>query len=204
MDPVEKAIKQDREFTSAILRALPGGMSVEERQRWIGDPVGLQQGLKDLLCGKEKALAKFKIPDGTIIRNIKVNRTLTNRQAVNATDRKKYVDNDVVDAMSSGTETEMEVHLVPLKRVVKASNLEDELAALGYEMIDLVAHCSMNEAEPGLADKYPNGIQEKDADGNFCYAVFDRWYGGRRVDVGQDGGDWGDYWFFPCVRKVSA
>lgn len=50
MDNVEKAIKQDREFTSAILRALPGGMSVEERQRWIGDLAGLQKGLRELLC----------------------------------------------------------------------------------------------------------------------------------------------------------
>ncbi len=145
--------------------------------------------------------------DGTIIRHIKPNRTFSGKQAVDATGRKKHVNDEVVDAMPSGTEGEMEVHLVPLKLLVPvASKLEEGLAALGYEMIDPIAACALNEVEPELADKYPNAVQWKDASGKFCYAIFCRsdWGDGRRVDVYRNVRDWDDnYWFFPCVRTSS-
>lgn len=197
-------------FQVAVLQQLPrpeDGITKEEAEALSGNQAELKLrlatigGRKHAEKGQTTPPAKFKIPDGTIIRNIKVNRTLSGKQAVNATGRKTYVTDAVVDAMPSGTEVDMAVHLVPLKRYVGAAKLDEELAALGYKMIDPIASCAMNEAEPQLADKYPNGVQWKDASGKFCYAAFIRWDGGCRVDVSQRDDDWSDYWFFPCVRK---
>lgn len=198
-------------FQTAVLLQLPrpeDGITKEEAEALFGNQAELKLRLanigtgKPLEQGKSTPPAKFKTPDGTIIRNIKVNRTLTGKQAVNATGRKKYVSDAVVDAMPSGTELEMEVHLVPLKRYVGAAKLDEELAALGYKMIDPIANCALNEAEPELADKYPNGVQWKDAGGKFCYALFRRDLDdGRCVYVSQYDFDWRAYWFFPCARK---
>jgi hypothetical protein len=169
------------------------------------DLVGLVNGTHKIVRVKEDKRDGFSILDGTIIRNIKPNRTFFGKQAVNATGRKKHVNDEVVDDMPSGTEGEMEVHLVLLKRYVLAPNLEEELATLGYEMIDPIAACALNEVEPELADKYPNGVQWKDASGKFCYAIFDRngLSGGRNVRVDRHDNNWSDSWFFPCVRISS-
>lgn len=197
-------------FQVAVLQQLPrpeDGITKEEAEALTGNQAELKLrlatigGRQPAEQGQTAPPVKFKIPDGTIIRNIKVNRTLSGKQAVNATGRKKYVTDAVVDAMPSGTEVEMEVHLVPFKRYVVATKLDEELAALGYKMIDPIASCAMNEADPELADKYPNGVQWKDASGKFCCAAFDHWLDGRGVSVRQRGSGWHDSWFFPCVRK---
>lgn len=62
---------------------------------------------------------------------------------------------------------------------------------------DVLVWCTKHDKE-WKEKKYLACITDSD-----LYAAFSRWDGGRSVDVGRDGFDWGGYWWIGGVRESS-
>ena len=135
-----------------------------------------------------------------IVRHVRVNRTHSAREAINATGRKKYLDNNVVDSMPRGEGDEADVYFFKESRTISNDDLAKKYESLGFKP-DPYAQAAVNEADPAFADDHPNGSQWKDADGNWCFAAFYRWNDERHVNVNRHDYDWGDGWWFAGVRK---
>ncbi len=136
------------------------------------------------------------IPDGTIIRHVRVDRTCTPRQALNATGRTQYVDKDVLATMPLNAEhgDEVDVYFVPTKRYVLAKEVPAFLAQYGL-VPDPRAQAAVNEADPAFADECPNGSQW----GDDCYLTFDNWCDARYMSCERDDGGWDGRWFLSGV-----
>ena len=134
-----------------------------------------------------------------IVRHVKVDRTRTPQEAIDATGRTQYVDKDVLSTMPLGEGDEVDVYFVPTKRFVPASEVPAFLAQYGL-VPDPRAQVAVNEADPAFADKYPNGTQW----GDNCCLSFCSWRGERSVGCYRRGNDWSDSWFLsgvPALRK---
>ena len=129
-----------------------------------------------------------------IIRRVRVDRTRTPRQAIDATGRSQYLDDDVVATMPQGEGDEVDVYFIPTKRFVSAAEVPAFLAQYGL-VPDPRAQAAVNEADPAFADEHPNGTQW----GNNCYLTFYRWVGGRGVDCYRDDNRWRDFWLLSGV-----
>ena len=135
----------------------------------------------------------------------RVNRSLTPQQVLDATNRRQYTNSAVVATMPSngtGVQENVTVEFFPIRK-----NVSSDEAAKAYEehglTPDLYAQAAVNEADPAFADKYPNGTQWQDADGNWCYAAFRRSDGERYVFVHRNDYDWLDCWWLGGVRKPA-
>ena len=129
-----------------------------------------------------------------IVRRVRVDRTRTPMEVINATGRNKYLNDDVVATMSQGEGDEVDVYFVPTKRFVPADEVSAFLAQYGL-VPDPRAQAAVNEADPAFADKYPNGTQW----GDNCYMTFDRWNDERYVSCNRNDDDWDDSWFLSGV-----
>jgi len=141
-----------------------------------------------------------------IVRKAKVNRSLSQQEALEATGRAQYTDRKVVDAMPKGEGDEVEVaffkpDLSERNGYISDDDLEKEFELRGLKPADPVSVAAVNEADPTFADEKPHGTHWKDAKGNWCCATFDRWDGKREVNVLRNGLDWSDSWWFAGVRK---
>ncbi len=143
--------------------------------------------------------ARIKAVSSIIIRRVRVDRTRTPQEVIDATGRRQYVDSDVLATMPKGEGEEVDVHFVPTKRFVLVVEVPAFLAQYGL-VLDPRAQAAVNEADPAFANKYPNGTQW----GDNCCLTFDRWVGERSVSCGRDGSGWFDCWFLsgvPAPRK---
>lgn len=132
-----------------------------------------------------------------IIRTVIVNRDQTPEQALIATGRKQYTDNNVVAAMPKGTGKEVKVVFFKVGCYIGDDDLEKEYESRGLKPVDPFSLASVNEVDPAFADEHPNATHWKDSGGKWCYAAFRRWNGGERdVDVRRHGFGWGDGWWF--------
>lgn len=141
-----------------------------------------------------------------IVRRVKVNRTRTPQAALDATGRKQYTDQAVVDAMPRGEGDEAEVvFFKPDASCYKNGLISMAEVDRQYELRGLVpdpyATEAVNEADSAFADLHPNAVQWQAAGGGWCCAAFDGWHGERDVDVNRRGSDWSDGWEFSGVRK---
>ena len=134
-----------------------------------------------------------------ISRHAKVDRNLKPRDALVATGRNLYVDDGVVKAMPKGEGEDSETVFFKLDKWVSDDNLEKEFELRGLVPQDPYTLAKVNQDDPAFADDKPNGTHWKDKDGNWCFATFDRWSGGRGVSVAR--GDWFDGWWFAGRRK---
>lgn len=138
-----------------------------------------------------------------ITRPISVNRTRTNKEAFTSTGRVLHdIRTDAFVTMPC-REGDFMATFVNLGCNPAPDQLERELAKLGWELIaDPVGLAAFNEEDPTFADEYPNATQWKDANGKYCYVIFERWSGKRSVSVCSHSGDrWSNYWWFPCRYK---
>ncbi|MHB8860515.1 MAG: hypothetical protein ACYC48_02145 [Minisyncoccota bacterium] len=143
--------------------------------------------------------ARIEAVSSIIIRRVRVDRTRTPQEVIDATGRRQYVDSDVLATMPKGEGEEVDVHFVPTKRFVLVVEVPAFLAQYGL-VPDPRAQAAVNEADPAFADKYPNGTQW----GDNCCLAFDRWFGERSADCFRDGSDWSVHWFLsgvPAPRK---
>ena len=145
---------------------------------------------------------------GMICRRVKVNRSRTPQEMLDATGRAQYTDKDVVAAMPKDGKDEEDVYFFkPDKSAYVNGYISDDEAARQLELRNLkpdpYAQGAVNEADPAFADECPNGTQWKNKDGKYCFATFRRWDDGRRsVLVHRFGSDaWDDRWFLSGVRK---
>ena len=137
-----------------------------------------------------------------IVRRVKVDRSRTPEQVINATGRNKYTDGQVVRHMPRGTGEDTDIHFIPLGRLTSNDDVEKKLNSLGLRLADPESLAKVNEDDPSFADAHPNFTIWKDADGNWCFATFRRWGVERGVDVYRsDDGDWGGDWWFAGVCK---
>ncbi len=154
--------------------------------------------------GPPKAVVtQVAIPE-LITRSAKVNRTRTPEEAMVATGRAPYLNKVVLATVPLRESGEVTMLFCNLGKQVAADELDGELAKLGLVLeVDPVGQAGVNEADQEFADTHPNGTQWKDAQGNYCYAFFNRWGDERKVDVDQNDNDWHGHWWFP-VRRLSA
>ena len=143
---------------------------------------------------------------GLIVRRVKVNRSRTPQEMLDATGRKQYTDRKVVDAMPKGTGEEAETVFFKLDLSARDGWISDDDLGKEYALRGLVPQdpyslVAVNEADPAFADEHPNATHWKDKDGKWCYATFDRWRGGRGVGVSRSGIRWHAYWSFAGRRK---
>src|SRR5690606_25628549 len=135
------------------------------------------------------------LPEGIITRKVKVNRSRTSQEALNATRREQYTKRGVVKEMPQGEGEEIEIYLIPFQRLLSVDQLEKEVDNTDFKLVDPIALAALNETDPELADKYPNGTQWRDKNGKACYAFFGRGSNNlRSVSVGRDDIAWDTYW----------
>ena len=134
-----------------------------------------------------------------IVRRVRVDRTRTPQEVIDATGRTQYVNKNVLATMPQGEGDEVDVYFVPTKRFVPVEDVPAFLAQYGL-VPDPRAQAAVNEADSAFSDEHPNGTQW----GDNCYLMFPRWNGGRLVRCDHRGDDWRDYWFLsgvPASRK---
>ncbi len=141
----------------------------------------------------------------TITFKVKVKRGLTGQQVLDNTGRKQYKTQSVVDSMPllpGEGEEEVEFVFFRANRSTPDSEVEARLKKRGLVQ-DIAAQAQCNADHPEFADDHPNGASWKDANGNWCYACFDRDFDGERyVLVDESCSGWlGHVWL--GGRKVQ-
>lgn len=144
-----------------------------------------------------------------IIRKVSVNRSRSPQEAMDATNRVQYTDRKVVDAMPKGEGDETEIvffkpDLSERNDSISDDDLEKEFKLRGLKPADPIAVAAVNEADPTFADEHPHGTHWKDADSNWCYAMFNRWGGEREVSVDRYDRGWDGRWWFAGVRNQPS
>jgi hypothetical protein len=136
-----------------------------------------------------------------VTRSASIDRTRTFMEALVATGRTQYLNENVVVTAPKG-EGDAEFMFINLGRKVACDKLDEELANLGFELIvDPQGLAGINEADEAFADKYPNGTQWKDSSGNYCCAIFNRWNDERNMNVCRNDNRWYGHWWFPVRCK---
>lgn len=131
-----------------------------------------------------------------IIRRVRVNRTQTRQQAIDATGRVKYVNPEVVAEMPDGEDEEVDVGFFPLHSYTSARDVQKLIAEHGL-VSDPRAVAKANEDDPSFGDTRPNATQWVDDKGRHCYLACSQWGDGKRnVSVHRNEGDWDDCWWF--------
>jgi hypothetical protein len=178
----------------------------------IGDSEDVQRvlGSRDYLHEVIGVLRRrVEVISKMIIRIVeKVDRARAPEEALKATGRGIYCDDDVVRAMPRGVGEGAKIFFFKPEpwEYTRPGFMSDDDLEKAYERRNLMA-CdpysliAHSEKESAFADDRPNGTHWKDADGKWCYATFGRWRGGRDVYVHRDGHGWGGYWWFAGLRK---
>lgn len=187
---ISKAVANYR----AMLEKYAGNFPVDAVQAVLGD--------RDF-AAQQFALFRDRVEarSGIIIREFTVCFRLVGMAAIEATGRAKYVHANVVASMPGPTAPEGKLHFFQTGRYTPAAEVEAEYSKRGLVAVDPHTLCAFNAANPEFANERPNVTQWKDAKGDFCYASFFGWDGGRvvYVDLSDDG--WYDYWWFAGVGK---
>jgi hypothetical protein len=144
-----------------------------------------------------------------IVRRVVANRTRSPQEAITATGRNMYLNDAVVATMPQGDGNEVDVvsfFKPDASAYDKNGNISDDEVAKQFELrglkpADPYALAAVNEADPVFADDHPNCTHWKDENGNWCYAAFGRWNGGRDVSVNRNDYDWHVRWWFAGCRK---
>lgn len=143
-----------------------------------------------------------------VVRHVKVDRTKTPQQMLDATGRKQYTDADVVKSMPKGEGNEGDIFFFKPRPeaydkngLIRDDNLEKEFEFHGFKPCDPYKLAQVNADDPSFADERPNGTHWQDANGKWCHTAFGRWGGGRSVGVYRGGYVWYDSWWFAGLRK---
>jgi len=160
-----------------------------------------QQGEAIALQVVDDIRKRIEALSGMIVRPVKVDRTRSPKDILDATGRTQYTDKGVVKAMPKGEGDEVEVCFFKIGRAISDDNLESEYALRGLIPADPYSLAQVNADYPAFADERPNGTHWKDTDGKWCFAAFDRWGGERSVYVDRSDVSWDDDWWFAGLRK---
>ncbi len=144
-----------------------------------------------------------------MIHRVRVNRSRTAQEAINATGRRQFTDTNVVHDMPKGEGDEVDIVFFKPEPEeytspghISDEDLEKALLRRNYAN-DPLAVVAVNEADPALADERPHATHWKDSKGNWCYATFRHWDDGRGVRIYSGLGGWDSHWWFAGVRKYK-
>lgn len=188
---IDKAVANYR----ALLEKHAGEFDIEAVQTVLG---------QSEFAGEQLAIFRKCVEaiSNLIVRRVKVNRSLTPQQVLDATGRKQYTNRKVVDSMPRGNDEEVEIVFFNLGHSVSDVELEREYELRGLKPADPYSLATVNADDPTFADEKPHGTHWKDAGGKWCFATFSQWSGGGRdVRVSRSDSGWGDDWFFAGLRK---
>lgn len=151
-------------------------------------------------------LERAKAVPGTIVRTVKVNRIRSKQEAIEATGRAQYTDQEVVDSMPKGEGDEVEIvffkpDLSKRKGFISDDDLEKEFDLRGLKPADPISVAAVNEVDPAFADDKPHSTHWKCVKGNWHCATFSRRNDERDVYVNRYDIGWSDVWWFAGVRK---
>lgn len=192
----EGQIGKINELLAAKLRKHKNELPSEIVQKAMGMPE-LAEELFQAIQKRVEALSDM------IVRTVKVDRSRSAKQAIDATGRKQYLNDAVVAEMPMATGEEVEVFFFKLGRQVSNADLEKEYELRGLTP-DPIAQMAVNETDPAFADEHPNGTQWKNSKDQWCFAACHRWGGdGRYVAVNQSGHAWDGHWWFAGTRKLE-
>ncbi len=152
---------------------------------------------------------RVEMVSNAIIRRVKVDRTRTPQEMIDATGRRQYTDRKIVDSMPRGEGEEVDLHVFRPEAweydrdgYMSIAGLEAALKRRGLKA-DPYAQIVLNTVDPAFADEHPNGCQW-DVEGNTSsFVTFDRWDDGRSVHVDRCGDDWDGRWGFAGSRKPA-
>lgn len=147
------------------------------------------------ICRRVEAVSNL------VVRRVKVDRSRTPQQILDATGRRQYTDPGVVKAMPRGKGEEVEIHFFKLDRYISDNDLEQEFDLRGLKPADPYSLAAVNEVDSVFADDHPNATHWKDFSGKWCYIAFNRWLDGCVVYVFRYAHDWDVYWWFAGFRK---
>lgn len=120
------------------------------------------------------------------------------------TDRIKSIDKEVLQTAPTGKIVD-DIQFFTLGKYVTDEELDKEYESRGLEPATI--DCLNN-----FDSKYRNVLDEKkyvathwkDANGKWCYATFNRWFGKPMVNVYRNDDGWFDDWWFASVRKTDS
>ena len=136
-----------------------------------------------------------------IHRVVKVDRTRTAAQVIDATGRRKwYIDEEVLVEMPIDGRTEDNVEFFELDYDPSTAELDREYEARSLRP-DPVAVAQAMTDDPAFADEQSVAVQWRDKRGRACYAFFFRYDDERRVDVDWRAHGWSRHYRFAGVRK---
>lgn len=141
------------------------------------------------------------LPEGTIVRRVRVNRTRSLQEALDVSGRKFYGDREVVaTAPMVGRDEEVEVLLIPLGRPMADERVE-ELIPVGFRSADPWELVAVNEDDSSFADNHPNFTHWQNANKKWCWAAFRKWDCKRVVHAYRSDDVWDAYWYLAVVRE---
>ena len=117
----------------------------------------------------------------------KVNRSRTPQEALDALNRRRYTDDEVVMAMPRGQGEGAVIYFLPVDRNISSNDdLEKEYQSNGWVAADPYSVAAVNEEYSVFADEHPNFAHWKNAQGQWCYLACDRDDGECNVFVRRD------------------
>jgi hypothetical protein len=140
---------------------------------------------------------------------VRVNRSRSPQQAIEATGRALNIDREVVASMPKGDGDEVEIVFfkivlfkldIPKQHCLSDSDLKNEYLLRGLRPADPISIAAVNEADPAFADRKPHTSHWKDAKGCWCYITFHCWGGKREVVVHSNNDDHKDNEWFAGIR----
>ncbi|MDD2935037.1 MAG: hypothetical protein PHX25_01025 [Candidatus Pacebacteria bacterium] len=150
---------------------------------------------------------RFDNPDGTISFFVRVDRSLTPQEALDATGRKNWATGKVADEMPRGEGKLVEVVFFYCDSgidEIKDDDLEEKYNKRNLVSADPYSVLVVNRDVPAFADKHPNVTHWKNSDGEWCYLSCGVCFDGRGVLVAQRGSlGYGGFDWFAGLRKLD-
>ncbi len=132
-----------------------------------------------------------------------INRDQSPQEAIDATGRKQYTDQSVVDAMPRGEGENVELKFFELDYDPTPTELNAEYESLGLKA-DPFALAKHMEDDPAFADERPVACQwDLDENGRASFAAFSQWRVERRVHVDRGDDKWFRLYRFAGVSKST-
>ncbi len=132
-----------------------------------------------------------------IVRRVRVNRNQVLRQAIEATNRYQYINEDaLVDAPEQNIQfEEVDVYFFNLGRFVRADEIDENMLLLNL-VPDLLAQIQVNQDVPSFADQRKNSTQWNRVGMTASYLAFSTWDGKRGIVCDRNDCGCDETWWF--------
>ena len=200
MIPSEQQVTTAGQINKAVAnyRALLEKHAGEFQAETVQTVLGMQELASEMFALFQK---RVEMVSNIIRRAVKVDRTKTAAQVVDATGRIKwYIDEEVLAEMPLEGLAKDRVEFFELDYDQTVDELDREYEAHGLRP-DPAAVAQVMADDPAFADERPVAVQWRDKRGRACYAIFGRGGGRRGVDVRRRGSRWYRHYRFAGVRK---